>query len=399
MRRMSRRGATRRNTPGSSNRSRQSLRDRRRTDWLGLVTTATTTYNEPFHIARKFASLITSAAGAPDGILVTSSSPDEAFNFGLDAHVPHAERYDRAREFATVVKGLWDTWEDDAFLRNKEAGRYFDPAKFHMLNHKGRWFRVRGPLNVARPVQGYPIIVQAGSSETGMELAAETADVVFTAQRTLEQAQAFYADLKGRMAKFGREPEHLKILPGVMPIVGRTAKEAAEKFDYLQSLIHPAVGLSLLSDMLGGIDLTGYPLDGPFPNDLPDSNGGKSRAALITEMARKEGLTLRQVYLRIAGARGHWTVVGTPADIADQLEQRFRAGGADGYNIMPASLPTSLNEFVELVVPELQRRGLFRLEYEGPTLRDNLELPRPAHPAAMARNGTTLPLQTAMAET
>jgi alkanesulfonate monooxygenase len=297
------------------------------------------------------------------------------------------------------VKGLWDTWEDDAFLRNKEAGRYFDPAKFHMLNHKGRWFRVRGPLNVARPVQGYPIIVQAGSSETGMELAAETADVVFTAQRTLEQAQAFYADLKGRMAKYGRQPEHLKILPGVMPIVGRTAKEAADKFDYLQSLIHPAVGLSLLSDMLGGIDLSGHPLDGPFPDDLPDSNGGKSRAALITEMARKEGLTLRQVYLRIAGARGHWTVVGTPADIADQLEQRFRAGGADGYNIMPASLPTSLNDFVELVVPELQRRGLFRLDYEGPTLRDNLELPRPPHPAALARNGTTLPLQTAMADT
>jgi alkanesulfonate monooxygenase SsuD/methylene tetrahydromethanopterin reductase-like flavin-dependent oxidoreductase (luciferase family) len=210
------------------------------------------------------------------------------------------------------VKGLWDTWEDDAFLRDKEAGRYFDPAKFHMLNHKGRWFRVRGPLNVARPVQGYPIIVQAGSSETGMELAAETADVVFTAQRTLEQAQAFYADLKGRMAKYGRQPEHLKILPGVMPIVGRTAKEAAEKFDYLQSLIHPAVGLSLLSDMLGGIDLTGYPLDGPFPDDLPDSNGGKSRAALITEMARKEGLTLRQVYLRIAGARGHWTSWARP---------------------------------------------------------------------------------------
>ena len=268
-----------------------------------------------------------------------------------------------------------------------------------MLNHKGRWFRVRGPLNVARPVQGYPIIVQAGSSDTGMDLAAETADVVFTAQRTLDQAQAFYADLKSRMAKYGRKPEHLKILPGVMPIVGRTPREAADKVDQLQSLIHPAVGLSLLSDMLGGVDLTGYPLDGPFPNDLPDSNGGKSRAALITEMARKEGLTLRQVYLRIAGARGHWIVVGTPAEIADQLEERFRSGGADGYNIMPASLPTSLNEFVELVIPELQRRGLFRLEYEGPTLRENLELPRPAHPATMARAATKEPPQTAMAVT
>jgi alkanesulfonate monooxygenase len=200
------------------------------------------------------------------------------------------------------------------------------------------------------------------------------------------------------MAKYGRKPEHLKIMPGVMPIVGRTAQEAADKYDYLQSLIHPAVGLSLLSDMLGGVDLTGYPLDGPFPQDLPDSNGGKSRAALITDMALREGLTLRQVYLRIAGARGHWTVVGTPADIADQLEARFRAGGADGFNIMPASLPVSLNEFVELVVPELQRRGLFRLDYEGRSLRENLELPRPAHPATTAGSGTELPLPTAMAE-
>lgn len=366
------------------------------TDRIGLVTTATTTYNEPFHIARKFASLDHLSGGRAGWNLVTSSSPDEAFNFGLDAHVPHAERYDRAREFAQVVKGLWDTWEDDAFLRDKETGRYFDPAKFHMLNHQGRWFRVRGPLNVARPVQGYPVIVQAGSSEIGMDLAAEFADVVFTAQQTIEQAQAFYADLKGRMAKFGRQPEHLKIMPGVMPIVGRTAREAAGKHDYLQSLIHPAIGLSLLSDMLGGVDLTGYPLDGPFPRDLPDSNGGKSRAALITEMAASEGLSLRQVYLRIAGARGHWTVVGTPADIADQLEARFRAGGADGFNIMPASLPISLNEFVELVIPELQRRGLFRRDYEGPSLRENLGLPRPSHPAAAIRAGANGPLPTAL---
>ena len=368
------------------------------TERIGLVATGSTTFDAPYHIARRFASLDHLSGGRAGWNLVTSSSPDEAFNFGLDAHVPHAERYDRAREFAHVVKGLWDTWEDDAFLRNKNSGRYFDPAKFHMLNHRGRWFRVRGPLNVARPLQGYPVIVQAGSSEAGMELAAETADVVFTAQRTIEQAQAFYADLKGRMAKYGRKPEHLKIMPGVMPIVGRTAQEAADKYDYLQSLIHPAVGLSLLSDMLGGVDLTGYPLDGPFPQDLPDSNGGKSRAALITDMALREGLTLRQVYLRIAGARGHWTVVGTPADIADQLEARFRTGGADGFNVMPASLPISLNEFVDLVVPELQRRGLFRLDYEGCSLRENLDLPRPPHPATTAGTGTELPSQTAMAD-
>jgi FMN-dependent oxidoreductase (nitrilotriacetate monooxygenase family) len=315
---------------------------------------------------------------------VTSSSPDEAFNFGLDVHVPHAERYARAREFTKVVKGLWDTWEDDAFVRDKATGRYFDPAKFHMLNHKGAWFRVRGPFNVARPLQGYPVIVQAGSSDIGKELAAETAEVVFTAQPTLEQAQIFYSDLKGRLKKYGRQPEDLKIMPGVFPIVGRSRAEATEKYDELQSLIHPAVGLSLLSDMLGGVDLSRYPLDEPFPGDLPDSNGGKSRAALIAEMAEREGLTLRQVYLKIAGARGHWTIVGTPADIADQMVERFRKRGADGFNIMPASLPTSLNEFVELVVPELQRRGLFRRDYGGQTLREHLGLQRPAHPASVA---------------
>jgi N-acetyl-S-(2-succino)cysteine monooxygenase len=351
---------------------------------IGLVTTATTTYNEPFHIARKFASLDHLSAGRAGWNLVTSSSPDEAFNFGLDVHVPHAERYARAREFTKVVKGLWDTWEDDAFVRDKATGRYFDPAKFHMLNHKGAWFRVRGPLNVARPLQGYPVIVQAGSSDIGKELAAETAEVVFTAQPTLEQAQIFYSDLKGRLKKYGRQPEDLKIMPGVFPIVGRSRAEATEKYDELQSLIHPAVGLSLLSDMLGGVDLSRYPLDEPFPGDLPDSNGGKSRAALIAEMAEREGLTLRQVYLKIAGARGHWTIVGTPADIADQMVERFRKRGADGFNIMPASLPTSLNEFVELVVPELQRRGLFRRDYGGQTLREHLGLQRPAHPASVA---------------
>jgi N-acetyl-S-(2-succino)cysteine monooxygenase len=353
------------------------------TERIGLVTTATTTYNEPFHIARKFASLDHLSGGRAGWNLVTSSSPDEAFNFGLDAHVPHGERYERAREFARVVKGLWDTWEDDAFLRDKDSGRYFDPAKFHMLNHKGRWFRVRGPLNVARPVQGYPVIVQAGSSDTGKELAAETAEVIFTAQQTIEQAQAFYSDLKGRMSKYNRRPEHLKIMPGIFPIVGRTSREAADKYNYLQSLIHPAVGLSLLSDMLGGIDLSAYPLDGPFPRDLPESNGGKSRAALIVEMAQREGLTLRQTYLRIAGARGHWMAVGTPVEIADQMEIWFRSGAADGFNIMPASLPVSLDEFVELVIPELQRRGVFRRDYEGHTLRENLGLPRPPHPAAV----------------
>ena len=309
---------------------------------IGLVSTATTTYNEPFHIARKFASLDYLSAGRAGWNVVTSSSPDEAFNFGFEAHPPHADRYERAREFVEVVKGLWDTWEDDAFIRDKSTGRYFNPTKFHFLNHDGPNFRVRGPLNIARPVQGYPVIVQAGSSDTGKELAAETAEVVFTAQPTIESARTFYADLKGRMAKYGRSPDHLVIMPGVMPIIGRSRAEAAEHFEQLQSLIHPAVGLSLLADMLGGADLSSYPLDEPLPEQLPETLGNKSRVALITEMARRDKLTVRQLYTKIAGARGHWTVVGTSADIADQIEDRFLKRGADGFNVMPAYLPRQL---------------------------------------------------------
>ena len=247
------------------------------TEHVGLVSTATTTYNEPFHIARKFASLDYLSGGRAGWNVVTSSSPDEAFNFGFEAHPPHVDRYERAREFVNVVKGLWDTWEDDAFIRDKLTGRYFDPAKFHFLNHDGPHFKVRGPLNISRPVQGYPVIVQAGSSETGKELAAETAEVVFTAQPTLESARAFYGDLKGRVAKYGRSPDHLLIMPGVMPIIGQSRTEANEHFERLQASIHPTVGLSLLADMLGGADLSGYPLDEPLPEQLPETLGNKSR--------------------------------------------------------------------------------------------------------------------------
>jgi FMN-dependent oxidoreductase (nitrilotriacetate monooxygenase family) len=359
------------------------------TDRIGLVATATTTYNEPYHIARKFASLDHLSKGRAGWNLVTSSSPVEAFNFGRDEHVPHGERYKRAREFAEVVRGLWDTWEDDAFLFDRESGRYFDPAKVHFLHHQGEHFKVRGPLNVARPPQGYPVVVQAGSSEAGKELAAETAEVVFAAQQTLKEAQAFYADLKGRLPKFGRSPDDLKILPGVFAVAGRTEAEAVEKFEELQALVHPVLGLSLVSDMLGGVDLSGYDLDAPFPETIPESNGGKGRADLIRELARREKLTLRQTYLRIAGARGHWTIVGSAEQIADQLEHRFLEQGADGFNIMPAALPQSLDDFVNLVVPELQRRGLFRTEYESSTLRGNLGLKRPPHPAARRSAATT----------
>jgi N-acetyl-S-(2-succino)cysteine monooxygenase len=235
---------------------------------------------------------------------------------------------------------------------------------------------VRGPLNVARAPQGRPVLVQAGSSEAGKALAARTADVIFTAQQTLADAVAFYADVKGRMAQYGRDPGDLKIMPGVMPIVGRTETEAREKFEALQALIDPAVGLAMVSTLTGGFDLSGYPLDGPIP-ELPETNASKSRQALTLTLARRENLTIRQLYLRVAGARGHWQLVGTPDQIADALEERFVNYGADGYNVMPALLPDSLTDFTELVVPELRRRGLFRSEYEGSTLREHLGIERP----------------------
>ncbi|MBL1200890.1 MAG: LLM class flavin-dependent oxidoreductase [Nostoc sp. ZfuVER08] len=348
------------------------------TEHIGLVATASTTYDEPFHLARKFASLDYLSGGRAGWNVVTSSAEAAAKNFSREEHLEHSLRYERAREFLEVASKLWDSWQDDAFLHDKESGIYFDPDKLHVPNHKGKYFSVRGPLNVARPIQGYPVIVQAGSSEAGQDLAAQTAEAIFTAQQTLAEAQAFYSSVKGRLSKYGRSPEHLKIMPGVFPVIGRTEEEAKQKYQELQDLIHPSVGLGLLSGLVGGHDLSKYPLDGPLP-DLPDTNAGKSRLQLITDLARRENLTIRQLYLWIAGARGHRTILGTPEQIADQLEDWFINDGADGFNIMPPWLPGGLDEFVDLVIPELQRRGLFRTEYEGRTLRENLGLPRPVN--------------------
>ena len=353
------------------------------TERVGFVATASTTYNEPYHIARKFASLDHISGGRAGWNLVTSASEDEAHNFNRDHHVAHAERYDRAEEFADVVRGLWDTWEDDAFLRDKASGIYYDPSKQHLLNHRGTHFKVRGPLNVARSPQGHPVIVQAGSSEPGKDLAARTAEVIFTAHQNIEDARAFYRDVKGRLARFGRSPEDLKIMPGIFPVIGKTESEAKEKFEQIQELIHPAVGLSLLNGMAGDVDLSKYPLDGPLP-EVTETNGSKSRQKLMVDLARRENLTIRQLYLRVAGARGHWQIVGTPEQIVDQMEEWFTTGAADGFNVMPPHLPAGLTDFVEHVVPELRRRGLFRTEYEGRTLRSHLGLREPQHPARSA---------------
>jgi FMN-dependent oxidoreductase (nitrilotriacetate monooxygenase family) len=346
------------------------------TSHIGLIATASTSFSDPYNLARQFASLDHLSNGRAGWNLVTTGDPGSARNFGHAAPAPHADRYDRAEEFADVVTGLWDTWDDDAFVRDRARGEYFDPAKVSLLNHAGKHFKVLGPLNIARPPQGHPVVVQAGASGPGKELAARTAEAIFTAQQTLEDAVAFYADVKGRMAEYGRAPDDLKIMPGVFPVVGRTQAEAEEKFAALQALIEPVVGLGLLTNHSGGFDFSGYPLDGPVP-DLPNTEGGKSRRELLIALAQRENLSIRQLYLRIAGARGHWQLVGTPQQIADQLEERFVNYGADGFNIMPPTLPGGLQDFIDLVVPELRRRGLFRTEYTGTTLRAHLGLHRP----------------------
>ncbi|WP_322028742.1 LLM class flavin-dependent oxidoreductase [Paraburkholderia sp. J76] len=354
------------------------------TQRIGLIATVSTSFNEPYNVARKFASLDYLSGGRSGWNLVTSSTETEAHNFSLDKHLDHAVRYERAKEFYDVVSGLWDSWEDDAFIRDKASGIYFDPEKLHTLDYQGKHFKVRGPLNVARSPQGWPVVVQAGASEAGRELAAQTAEVIFVAHQTLDEAKQFYRDVKGRLARYGRRPEHLKIMPGIFPVIGRTQEEAQEKFDALQALIHPEVGLQLLSNMSGGLDLSQYPVDGPVP-ELPETNGGKSRQRLLLDLARRDNLTIRDLYLRIAGARGHQQVIGTPQSIADQLQQWYEEEGADGFNIMSPWLPGGLNEFAQYVVPELQRRGLFRTEYTGRTLRDHLGLPRPANRFAAQR--------------
>ncbi len=349
------------------------------TTHIGLCATATTSYNEPYHIARKFASLDHISGGRAGWNIVTSSNISEAYNFGREQHYEHGERYDRAVEFVEVVQGLWDSWDDDAFVRDRASGRYFDPAKLHVLNHKGQHFSVRGPLNVARAPQGHPVLFQAGSSDVGREVAARFAEGVFTPQHGLGDAQEFYRDLKGRMARYGRPSEALKIMPGLNVIVGCTVEEAQEKQRFLQSKIHPDVGLELLSNAVGGFDLSEYDIDGPLP-EIPDGYGvlsSQTSMRNVIRWAREEELTIRQLYERFAGARGQRTLIGSPANIADDMEKWFRGYGVDGFLVHPPYLPGGLDDFVDLVIPELQSRGLFRTEYEGATLRENMGLTRP----------------------
>ncbi|MBV9636467.1 MAG: LLM class flavin-dependent oxidoreductase [Methylobacteriaceae bacterium] len=344
------------------------------TERLGLIATGSTTFDVPFHVARRFASLDHISGGRAGWNVVTTSNPDAALNFGLDDHMEHDERYRRAREFVDVVTGLWDSFADDAFVRDVESGIYFDPARMHVLGHKGRYFSVRGPLHIARPVQGWPVIVQAGASEAGRQLAAETAEVIFGAAPTLADGQSFYADVKGRMAKIGRNPDHLRILPAAFVVVGDSVDEAREKRARLDGLVHYESAIASLSIALGH-DAAGFDPDGLLP-DIPETNASRSARNRVVALAARERLTVRQLAQRLGGYSG-LAFVGTAATIADEMAEWLETGGSDGFNVMFPYLPEGLDDFVDRVVPELQRRGLFRREYQGKTLRENLGLSRP----------------------
>jgi alkanesulfonate monooxygenase len=351
------------------------------TTHIGLVATASTTYNEPYHVARKFASLDHISGGRAGWNVVTSRTEMEAQNFNLAESPSYDQRYDRAVEFVDVVRGLWDSWDDDAFIRDQASGVNYDPSRMHLLEHKGKHFSVRGPLNIARTPQGHPVIVQAGASDQGRELAAATADVIYAASQTSEEARSYYASVKGRMARYGRSPDELKIMPGLLTVVAESEQEAQDKYGVLQELIDPLVGLALLSGSMG--DLTGYPLDGPVPR-LADWRM-RSRGQLFYDRAVRDNLTIRQLYMAVAAGNGHRQAIGTPSQIADIMEDWFTREAADGFNVLATHMPAGLEDFVNMVVPELQRRGLYRTHYEGTTLRDHLGVRRPASRTASDR--------------
>jgi N-acetyl-S-(2-succino)cysteine monooxygenase len=355
------------------------------TTHIGLGATVSTSFNEPFNVARIFGSIDHLSGGRAAWNVVTSSNAKAAQNFNLDEHLDHELRYARAEEFVDVVRGLWDCWEDGAIVADPVTGKFVDADKVRALNHKGRFFQVKGPINMARCPQGHPVIIQAGGSPSGLELAARTADVVFSVVQELEPARAAYADLKGRMAKYGRSPEEIAVLPGVMPIVGETDAEARAKLEKLQSFITPTNALTLVASRIG-YDVSGYDLDGPVPPP-PPFQGSRTFTSVLYEMAKRENMTLRDLYNLTAAARGHWVTVGTPRKIADTLEQWFVEKAADGFNILPAYFPGGFADFVDQVVPELQRRGLFRHDYEGMTLRDHFGLAPVPAPARQLQAG------------
>jgi FMN-dependent oxidoreductase (nitrilotriacetate monooxygenase family) len=350
------------------------------TDHVGLVATAATTYSEPFNVARYFGSLDHLSCGRAGWNVVTGAIPATSQNFGRDEVMAHDDRYERANEFVEVVRGLWDSWDDDAFAFDRATARYLLPEKMHWLNHKGDHFSVRGPLNMGRPPQGHPVLFQAGTSEAGQDAAARFAEVVFVQQKSPDRCRAIRQEICDRLPKYGRTPDNFRLMPGLSVIVAETEAQARKQYEFLQSRIHPEVGLAILSAEIGDVNLVDLPLDEPFPLDaIPEVDQGKRSAlTLLRAIIEAEQPTVRQLYERYSGARGSHQIVGTAEQVADEMEAWFRSEAADGFMIQPAVLPGGLEDFVALVVPELQRRGLFREGYRGHTLRENLGLPRPA---------------------
>lgn len=347
------------------------------TKHLGLVATGSTTYDEPFHVARRFASLDHISNGRAGWNVVTTANPNASMNFGREEQMDHDERYNRAREFYDVVTGLWDSWADDAFIRDQESGIFFDPDKMHVLNHEGTYLKVRGPLNIGRPVQGYPVIVQAGASNAGRQLAAETAEAVFTAQSNLADGRDFYKDVKARMVKVGRNPRHMKILPACMVIIAESREAALAKRLRLDSLVHYESAIASLSIALG-TDASKFDPDDPLPKNIPETNAGQSSRERAIRAAEEDDLTVRQLAQRLGG-HSSLCLLGTPNEIADQMEEWLMTRASDGFTIQFPFVPEGLDDFVNQLVPVLQARGLFRTEYEGTTLRENMGLPRPAN--------------------
>jgi len=341
---------------------------------IGLVATSSTTYDAPYHVARRFASLDHISGGRSGWNIVTTANPNASRNFGIEFQMEHDERYSRAKEFYDVVTGLWDSWEDDAFVRNQKTGIFFDTEKMHILNHQGKYLKSRGPLNIARPIQGWPVIVQAGASNAGRQLAAETAEIVFTSQPTIDHAREFYSDVKGRMKQIGRNPRHMHILPACMVIIANSLEEAKERRAKLDSLVHFESAIASLSIALG-TDASVFDPDGMLP-DIPETNAGQSSREKAIRIAKEENLTVRQLAQRIGG-HSSLCLMGPPELVADQMEEWLSTGGADGFTIQFPYLPQGLDDFVEKLVPILQKRGIYREDYEGNTLRENLGLPRP----------------------
>lgn len=355
------------------------------TSRIGLIATASTTYSEPFNLARQFGSLDHISGGRVGWNIVTSWLAAAARNYGGESLVSHDERYARGEEFVQVVEALWDSWDDDAVLDDRASGHYARADRIRPINHSGKFYKVAGPLNMPRGPQGRPVFVQAGSSDTGRRFAARHAEAVFTAQMEKKTAQEFYADLKALAAAEGRLPEQVLILPGLSPVIASSEAEAKRLAGDLNDLTDPEVGRKRLSGRFGGHDFSHLALDKPLaPEDFPDPatvQAARSRTEVIVGLVRRERFTLRQLLAYLAGARGHYTTAGTPEHIADLIEDWFSDGAADGFNLMPPLLPSMLDVFIAEVVPLLQKRGLFRTCYEGCTLRDHFGLPRPA-PAA-----------------